>query len=294
MIASRRILVIGDVMIDVIVRPEGPLARGSDRRAAITFQPGGSAANQAAWLASFGVSVDFVARVGAADLESETARLDTIGVMPHLVGDPLLETGRLVALIDESGERSFLTDRGANEALEARDIPDALIEGAALIHLSGYSFFAPSPRAAVLDAMRRARRKPISVDPASAEFLREVGADEFLAWTQGASILFPNAEEAAILAGSGDAETQCARLAAHYPLVIIKRGPAGAEAAEGARRWRVNALKIEAVDTTGAGDAFVAAFLSERLSGADIQPALERAAAAGAAASTIIGGRPRA
>lgn len=50
-----RALVIGDVMTDVIVRPEGPLARGSDRRASITFHSGDSAANQAAWLAAFAV-----------------------------------------------------------------------------------------------------------------------------------------------------------------------------------------------------------------------------------------------
>jgi sugar/nucleoside kinase (ribokinase family) len=286
--------VIGDVMTDVIVRPEGPLARGSDRRASIAVRPGGSAANQAAWLASFGAGVDFVARVGAADVESETARFKAIGVMPHLVGDRTHETGRLIALIDPDGERSFLTDRGANEALEARDIPDALIEGAALIHLSGYSFFAPSPRAAVLDVMRRVGNKPTSIDPASAEFLREVGVDNFLAWTRGAAILFPNEEEAAILAGSEDPETQCARLAARCPLVVVKRGAAGAEAAAGEKRWRVNAPKIEAIDTTGAGDAFVAAFLAARLAGADIQPALERAAAAGAAASASVGGRPKA
>jgi sugar/nucleoside kinase (ribokinase family) len=279
-------------MTDVIVRPEGPLARGSDRRASITIHPGGSAANQAAWLASFGVKVDFVARIGLADVESETARFKAIGVTPHLVGDRTHETGRLIALIDPDGERSFLTDRGANEALEAGDIPDALIEGAALIHLSGYSFFASAPRAAILDVMRRAGDKPIGVDPASAEFLREVGADEFLAWTRGAAILFPNEEEAAILAGSDDPETQCARLAARFPLVVIKRGAAGAEAAQGALRWRINAPKIEAIDTTGAGDAFVAAFLAARLSGADIKPALERAVAAGAAASAVVGGRP--
>ena len=319
-----RTLVIGDVMTDVIVRPEGPLARDSDRRAAITVQPGGSAANQAAWLASFGVKVDFVARVGAADVESERARFKATGVAPHLVGDRTHETGRLIALIDPDGERSFLTDRGANEALEARDIPDALIANASHISLSGYSFFAPSPRAAVLDVMRRAGGKPISVDPGSAEFLREVGADNFLAWTRGATILFPNEEEAAVLAGSTDPETQGARLAKHYPLVVIKRGAAGAEAMEGGRRWRikaagtepidisgvrdpgvaallaegarhwgVNTPKIEVVDTTGAGDAFVAGFLAARLTGADILIALGRATAEGAAASTIVGGQPR-
>ena len=290
---ASRALVIGDVMTDVIVRPEGPVVRGSDRRASIAVQPGGSAANQAAWLARCGAGVDFVGRVGAADVESETARFKEIGVTPHLVGDPDRETGRLIALIDPDGERSFLTDRGANEALVARDISDDLIANASHISLSGYSFFAPSTRAAVLDVMRRAKDKPISVDPASAEFLREVGADNFLAWTRGAAILFPNEEEAAVLAGSTDPETQGARLAKHYPVVVIKRGAAGAEAAQGARRWRVKAAKTRLVDTTGAGDAFVAGFVAARLSGADISAALERASTDAAAASAIIGGRPK-
>jgi sugar/nucleoside kinase (ribokinase family) len=288
-----RALVIGDVMTDVMVRPEGPIARGSDRRASITVQPGGSAANQAAWLAHYGASVDFVGRVGAADLESETARFREIGVTPHLVGDPIHETGRLIALIDPDGERSFLTDRGANEALEARDISDALIANASHISLSGYSFFSPSPRAAVLDVMRRAGDKPISVDPGSAEFLREVGADNFLAWTRGATILFPNEEEAAVLAGSTDPETQRARLAEHYPVVVIKRGAAGAEAIEGGRCWRIKPPTVEAVDATGAGDAFVARFLAARLSGSDIHTALGNATAAGAAVTTQVGGRPK-
>ena len=82
---------------------------------------------------------------------------------PHLAADPDLPTGRLIALIDPSGERSFFTDRGANETLSSADIPDAVIAGAALIHLSGYSFFAPSPRAAVLDVMRRAGGTPVTM-----------------------------------------------------------------------------------------------------------------------------------
>ena len=287
-----RILVVGDIMTDVIARPRGPLAKGSDRRADIRFAPGGSGANQAAWLAAFGIAVDLVARVGADDIAAEAARLEGAGVTPHLAADSERPTGRLIALIDPDGERSFFTDRGANEALEAADIPDAVVEGAAHIHLSGYAFFAPSSRAAALDLMRRARETPVSVDPASAEFLREVSAQKFLGWTNGAAILFPNEEEAAVLAGSDEHETQCARLAARFPLVVVKRGSAGCEAAAGEQRWRIAAPAIAPVDTTGAGDAFIAGFLAARLLGGTIKTGLERAVAAGARAAMTVGARP--
>ncbi len=290
--SAPRALVVGDVMVDLIVRLEGPIAVGSDRRAHIAERPGGSAANQAVWLAHFGAKVDFVGRVGAADVEAQSRLFARAGVEAHLAGDPAHETGRLIALVDPSGERSFLTDRAANEALESNDIPDALIAGAALIHLSGYSFFAPSPRAAVIDVMRRAKGKPIGVDPASAEFLREVGAARFLAWTRGATMLFPNSEEAAVLAGSEDPEVQGERLSAYYPLVVVKRGAAGAEAFQGERRWRIGAPAAKPLDSTGAGDAFVAAFLAARLQGEDMEACLRRAAAAGAAATEVVGARP--
>ena len=52
-----RVLVVGDVMTDIVVLPEGPIVRGSDRRAAIRSRPGGSGANQAVWLAHFGANV---------------------------------------------------------------------------------------------------------------------------------------------------------------------------------------------------------------------------------------------
>src|SRR5271169_3421779 len=223
-------------MIDIAVALEGPIAVGSDRRAKIVQRPGGSAATQAVWLARFGMSVDFVGRVGAADHAAETELLRRAGVEPHLAADP-------------TGERSFLTDRGANDALEAADIPEALIDRADHIHISGYSLLAPSPREAVLSVMRRAAR-PVSIDPGSAEFLREVGAANFLGWTAGAAMLFPNSEEAAVLSGTDDAEAQGERLAQLYPLVAIKRGAAGCEAWSGAERWRVAAPAAEVVDTT--------------------------------------------
>jgi sugar/nucleoside kinase (ribokinase family) len=287
------ILVIGDVMIDLLVRPEGPLAVGTDRRASIVARPGGSAANQAAWLAHFGAGVRFVGRVGAADHAEQTAVFRDSGVEPVLASDRERESGRLIAIIDPSGERSFLTDRGANDGLGVEDIPDALIAGAGLIHLSGYSFVAASPRNAVRRVIARAGDVPVSVDPASAEFLREMGPANFLAWTRGAQICFPNSDEAAILSGTEDRVEQLAILARHYPLVVVKRGADGCEAAAGAERWRASAPAVKAIDTTGAGDAFVAGFLAARLAGAAIEECLVRAARAGAEATLFIGGRPQ-
>lgn len=289
-----RALLIGDVMTDISARLEGPIAVGSDRRAAIVQRPGGSAATQAVWLARFGIAVDFVGRVGAADHVAQSEILRDEGVDPNLAADPALQTGRLIAIVDSAGERSFLTDRGANDALAAADISDALISRADHVHLSGYSFLAPSPREAVQSVMRRAGDRAVSVDPASSEFLREIGAENFLTWTAGAAILLPNAEEAAVLAGTDDPRAQGERLGALYPLVVIKRGATGCEAWRGAEHWRVAAPSVEVVDTTGAGDAFAAGFLAAMLKGEAMDACLRRAVAAGSAATEFVGGRPRA
>ena len=152
-------VVVGDVMTDVIVKPEGPLARGTDRRARIATLPGGSGANQAAWLGHFGVPVRFAARVGAGDVAASAASLRAFGVEPRLAADNHLPTGTLVTLLDPDGERSFLTDRGANDALGPGDLPESLLDGAALLHVSGYALFGEGPRAAVLALMAAARRR---------------------------------------------------------------------------------------------------------------------------------------
>lgn len=293
-----RVLLVGDVMIDVIVRPEGPIAIGSDRRATIRARPGGSAANQAAWLAHFGVATRLVGRVGAADRDAQVALFAAAGVEAHLAADETRESGRLIALIDPSGERSFFTDRGANDGLAASDIPDALLDGVDHVHISGYSFVAEGPRAAMIGLIARAkaRRVPVSVDPASSEFLREIGPRNFLAWTAGVDMCFPNEDEARTLTGAARTDEQLARLAAHYRLVVLKRGAEGCEAAEGAegiKRWRAATPKVAAVDTTGAGDAFFAGFLSAHLAGAAMEARLQRAVEAGAEATLVLGGRPQ-
>lgn len=265
--SAATILVVGDVMTDIIVRPEGPMVRGSDRRAAIRSRPGGSGANQAVWLAQFGADVRFAARVGAADLNANRDYFLSLGVTPILSGDADAPSGMLISIVDVEGERSFLTDRGANLNLGADDLPLSLLDDLGLLLCSGYTFFAPSPRAAIINLMRGAKSRdiPVAVDPASVGFLREVGVEAFLKWTSGSAMIFANLDEALALTGSSDLTLQMQTLGRFYSRVVIKRGASGA--AVGGRSGvsvSLPAPPSEVIDTTGAGDAFAAAFSPRR------------------------------
>ncbi len=289
------VLVVGDVMTDIIVVPEGTLVRGSDRRARIRMVHGGSAANQAVWLAQFGVGTRFAARVGSADKPALDAYFGNRGIEPRLVGDPVLPSGILINIVDPDGERSFLTDRGANLALSPDDLPERLLEGASWLVLSGYSFFAEGPRVAVIALMAAARRRGcrIAVDPASEGFLREAGIRNFLDWTAGADVLFANYDEAFALSGVADVGEQTRVLAETYRRVVIKRGALGASIGnrDGVAA-SVGAAQIEVVDTTGAGDAFLAGFLAAELRGEGESTCLAAAIEAGGRAVSRIGAQP--
>ena len=292
----RRVLVVGDVMTDIIVVPEGPIIRGSDRRATVRSRPGGSGANQAVWLGAMAADVWFAARVGAGDVAGYETYFRGLGLVPVLAGDPAQPSGVLVTLVDPDGERSFLTDRGANLNLCADDLPVTLLEGVSLVMVSGYSLFAPGPRASVLGLLARAKAQgvAIGIDPASASFLRDIGPAQFLAWTAGADWIFANAEEAALLTGESEVDAQMRLLGSSYGQVIIKRGALGA--ALGGRdgvRLAQAAPSVTVVDSTGAGDAFAAGFIAAHLDGEDDAAAMADAIAAGARAVQSLGGQPQ-
>ncbi len=290
-----RLLVVGDVVDEVIVRPLGPASPRSDTPSAIVGCPGGSAANQAAWLGHLGAGVRFAGRVGAPDLERHTRELAQFGVDARLGADPEAGTGRIVVMVGERGERSMFTDRGANLRLSAEDLGPDLLEGVDLLQVSGYSLFHGPGREAVRDLVGEARRRgaEVSVDPASEAGLREVGPGRFLSWVEGASLIFPNLDEGRLLAGRHDPRQVAGRLAGRFDLVALKVGEEGALVATGdGDSWWLPAPRAQVVDTTGAGDAFCAGFLARWVEG---RPPPECAGAgleAAAQAVGHLGGRP--
>jgi sugar/nucleoside kinase (ribokinase family) len=297
-----RVLVVGDVIDDLIVQPQGPIRSDTDTAARITPSPGGSGANQATWLAAAGVDVRFAGRVATRDLERHRRVFAEAGVEAHLSGDAVLPTGTIVVLISDDGHRTMFTDRGANVGLRVEDLPDALLDGVALIQLSGYALFDPGVRGAVLDLVARARANGIgvAVDPSSTGFLADVGVDVFLGLLgelggeHGVELLLPNLDEALLLAGTDDPDEALARLLDHAHCVVITLGSAGVLGAErGGTPLRVDALPVHAVDPTGAGDAFAAGFVAARLTGAELAVALGAGVAHAAQAVVHAGARPQ-
>ncbi|MFD6892650.1 carbohydrate kinase family protein [Streptomyces sp. NPDC059957] len=297
------LLVVGDVVTDVVAVHAEPLAPGTDTPARIRTLPGGAGANAACWAAHAGApEVRLLARVGTDSAGWHERALLDAGVRPRLVVDPAEPTGTVVALVGEDAERTFLTDSGASLRLSPADWEPGLLDGVAHLHLSGYLFFADASRELALVALReaRARNVPVSVDPASAGFLAALGPERFLAAAAGVGVLLPNEDEALLLAGAhghpaGAAAVAraAAELSRRVPLVVVTRGGAGALIAEDGRvTAEVAAESAEAVDSTGAGDAFTGAFLAARLAGAGSAWAAGAGCRAAALAVTRLGGRP--
>ena len=289
-----RLLVVGDVVDDVLVRPLGTTSVASDTEAQIEQHPGGSAANVAAWMGGAGVEVTFVGRAGAGDVRRHADALSSLGVDAHIVPDPQLRTAAIVLLVDPSGERTMYVDRGANASLVASDVHQSLWSGVGWLHLTGYSFFCPHTRDAAIALLRTAKQRGVrvSVDPSSAAFLAR-GPGDFLAWTAGADLLVPNVDEARVLTGRDDPAAAAEALLTYVPEVVLTCGADGALwLGRGAGVLRQPASPVAVVDTTGAGDAFCAGLLVARSHGMDVREQLVQGAGRAARCVTRLGARP--
>src|SRR6185295_5659393 len=105
------LVVLGDLMVDVVVRLESEIARGSDTASRISMQGGGSAANVAAWAAHIGTPVTLVCRVGRDD-RGRAAVDELRGVDVRATVDYQRPTGTCVVLVEAGGERTMLPDPG--------------------------------------------------------------------------------------------------------------------------------------------------------------------------------------
>lgn len=284
-----KVLVVGDVIDDIVVSPRGDIRIDTDTPSSIVATPGGSGANFACWLASLGIEVNFVGRVGESDLERQEAVLRSFGVNPFLQVDEELQTGRIVILV-EGQTRSFLTDRGANVALDLAAIPQELFGDA--LYVSGYSVF-DQPIEMVQELIARGRESGLVIcDPGSAGFIADHSVHGFLDAVRGVDVLVPSLEEGRVLTSEDRPEVIAGQLANRFSLVALTLGAKGVQLAWGDQNAHIEAFSAELVDATGAGDAFAAKFLAELLKLQEPKAAAIEANRFAAKAVTRLGGRP--
>lgn len=291
-----QIVTLGDVALDIFVRPDADAAPGTDTPGLVRMAPGGSAANVAVWAARLGARSSFIGAVGddyaagflRADLERE-------GVIAHLQRLPAASAA-VAVLVDERGERTMIPDRGAALLLAPSMVHEALLPPDCWLHLPAYSLFeAPLAEAALHAAdLCRAGGGRVSVDTSSVAPLRAYGRERFLDLLDRIEpeVLLANADEAAYLSGLDDAEEGSLILQRAAPVVVWKLGAAGA-LARGERPVRAPGLEVPALDSTGAGDAFAAAFIVAWSQDAPLDEALDRANRLAAVVVQHIGARPR-
>jgi sugar/nucleoside kinase (ribokinase family) len=278
------VVVIGDVMLDVVVRRLAPLAPTSDTPSSIRVARGGSGASLALAVARSGHEVVYVGAAGndaAATIVRDALHSANVTAQLESVDAP---TGTVVSLVGEEGERAMLTDRGANSHLSESFVLGRLAVPFDHLHVSGYVLLDPATRPIGVAALKLAsdRRRSSSVDACSVEPLRHVTPAAFLESASGASQLFANEEEALALSGTTDVDEALEFLAARFHEVVITRGARGAIAAVGETRSRVDAHDVAVLDTTGAGDAANGTYLGARLREAPPERALDEAMTASA------------
>ncbi|MGQ0838736.1 carbohydrate kinase family protein [Actinokineospora sp.] len=281
------VVVVGDAGLDIVARHVGPIAHGSDSRAKVTLSVGGAGANTAAWLANRGVDAVLVARVGDDAAGAQVrAELTAAGVRCAFTVDPGAATCCVVVLVDETGQRSMLPDRGANAHLRGTDADPGLLAGARHLHLSGYVLLDESSRQAGIDVLAAARAAGLttSVDPQAAALIRDPAA--FLDAVRGVDLLLPNADELRALTGNAR------DLLDVVGAVAVTDGPGEASWVDRDGTVSVAAPRADCADSTGAGDAFDAGLLTAWLSGATPREALLAGVATGTEAVRRVGAQP--
>ncbi|MGH3131156.1 MAG: carbohydrate kinase family protein, partial [Gaiellaceae bacterium] len=240
---------LGDLLLDVIVRLDGPIAADTDTYGRTRVAAGGQAANVAAWVAELGGRAHFVGkrardpagRIAAGELERR-------GV--SVFGPELADgTGTVVSLATPDGGRAMLSDRGVATSFAPDELEADWLRGCDWLHVPGYSLVV-SPLAAT--ALAAAQLAPhVSLDLSSTAAIASIGPERFREQVGRleAELVFATEAEAELLQPL-EAET-----------VVLKCGARGCAVRRDGTVREYPAHPVEVVDSTGAGDAFAAGFL---------------------------------
>lgn len=271
------ITVVGSANVDLVVRQPRLPAEG-ETLSGTSFQthPGGKGLNQAVAAARAGARVRFVGCVGDDDHGRRIHRLFAEqGIAAEALATTATSTGSAHISVLDSGENTIVVVPGANGDLTALGPAQAEAVRASDVLMTQFEL----PESVVGEALAEARsagRRTV-VTPAPARAIPAQMAEQI-------DLLIPNAVEICQLADTASVDEALDRLVQRIPAIVVTLGAAGCLVATRDGRERVEAPRVQAVDTTGAGDAFAGALVARWSEGATLIEAARWATTAGALA----------
>lgn len=282
------VVTIGETMVLVSSIAQEPLQHSKQ----MSLGVGGAESNVAIGLSRLGTEATWIGRIGndsAGDLVERELRAEGVRVIS--IRDSEAPTSLMIKERRSSVETRVWYYRSGNAGsrLGVDDVDPAIIGAASLLHLTGTTpALSDSAKAAALEAVNIARSAgvPVSFDLnyRSRLWSEEEAKDFYLKVIPHVDVLFAGDDEAAIVVGTADSPEELAQrlvdLGARQ--AVIKLGAKGALALSAGNTYFQPAVPVEALDTIGAGDAFVAGYLAEHLDGKPVEACLMTAVQVGA------------
>jgi len=284
-----RLLHLGNVVVDVVLDVPALPEPGGDVLATGAQTAAGGGFNVMAAAARQGLAVAYGGVIGTgpfAALAMTACAAEGVEVLQP--GKPGLDTGFVITVVDATGERTFLTSRGAEATLTPADLGRVRPGPGDAVYLSGYGLAHPSNAAALLGWLGGLDdERPVVLDPGPLAGALPDGVLRPV--LDRADWVTCNARESALLTGSADPGEALRLLAGRLPRagILVRIGPAGCLLGlPGSPAGHVPGFGVEAVDTNGAGDTHTGVFLAALAAGAGPAEAVRRANAAAALSVT--------
>src|SRR3981189_1617603 len=291
--SASNLLIFGDLNMDVIGRVDAwPSPGGECLCPQLELHCGGVGANCARAIAPWGIKVRLLGCVGQdrfGDLLFDKLRKTGVDISGVQRSSRSL-TGILYINVTRDGQRTFFGSRGANQLMDPPHVPAGSLLSSAAAHLVGYSFLNPGPEkmARQILCQFHSHGKRVSLDVGMEPSKRI--PKKILRLLPQVDLLFVSSDEAAILTGRSNPREAFLRFErAGAKEIVMKLGKRGCLISDGGILREVPSFAVQVVDSTGAGDAFTAAFLQARLRGWSALEAALAANAAGAAAASRVG-----
>ena len=291
------VICIGLLIADIFSSPLDELPREGEMKLTDRFllSVGGCAANTAACLRRLGRKVTVVGKVGPDDFgDFVISDLNRLGIDATHVkrGSRAHPTSQTFILNIQGQDRRYLHYTGSNADFTMADIDRSILDSGRVVYVGGYLGLPGLDPDELAGFLREAKRKSlitvldIIVPAGLTDLMKQV--EPLLPYVD---YFLPNEDEARMLTGAVDPRVQGESLSRFHPdgAVVITRGPQGALLFRNGSAVEVSGYRMEAVDGSGAGDAFAAGLITGLLEEWPLERALQMASAVGASCTRAVG-----